>query len=949
MCWQGGDCPRTNAAELAIEYPIDMNRGNTMRAIVPAAVLLLGACSASAVESTNQWYPRGPEGGYARAIAIDPASHALISGGVAGIFRYDSQASVWGFANSGAPTPIVDDVATTATATYVASGGYVARSTDGGQTWTNVSSPLMGASVVSIATSASAPARVYAAVNTGNNDPSGGLWISTDSGNSWTQSAVSSGANLSLVRVSPTNANVIYATDFVDQNGIGTLYRSTDGGTTFGPAVQSSGSFSTLALEFVDVQQDPFDATRVVALTAPIAADFTDRSAGGEVFVSHDGGATFDGGSNNNFVIAPETTGGGEPRSLLFDRFTQNVVYFSTTLGLFKSVNSPPALASSGMTRLGVRGSGAQPYDEVDRLVQGSDATLYAATSSGGVYASSDGAANWSPLTTGYTNLSARIFAFQPGNTGVVLAGTADPSNLGFVYRSTDGGTTWTRSSNGMNAANVRGLAFSPSDPNLVIASTFIQGFIGGEVNKGVFRSTDAGVNWTAINDAGLQLSQKRIVAFDPNDGNRVLVTSPSRINLSTTAGVTWVNSVDAAGSFGGLPFANNPDLTLLGLAAGPKPGGGTRFYIGVINNGAPASPLPTACQNDGSLPCKGGVYYSDDGGFHWTRGTGVTGDSASYVSVGVTPGVVFVGQSTNSGYGGGVYKSTDYGVTWSDSSNGLTCRNMYSVVATDPADGNVAWSACNFIDAAHPGGIFRTSDGGASWVPYGRGLRSPSIAWMAVDPSDGNHVFAGGWDGVHELHFAPDADLDGIPDSEEAQFASGDANGDGTQDASQSYVASVGTTAPPVAAARKAVAANDYVVVEIDREAAFSGSCEFVSDLELAASGTIPAPNNLAAPAPTIRFTLPNCSQAHVKIRYSATTSYPVPVFAVYSPKTLGDAATLRWGFLDPAVASVDGNGAWTLVLDENAYGNVYAPGSGSIRFQGAPGTDSIFTGDFD
>ena len=91
---------------------------------------ILTAASAGA-ESTNQWYPRGPEGGAAHAVAIDQTSHALIAGYIAGIFRYDAPASVWGFSTSGAPTPRIDDIATTATATFVNSGGYVTRSTDG--------------------------------------------------------------------------------------------------------------------------------------------------------------------------------------------------------------------------------------------------------------------------------------------------------------------------------------------------------------------------------------------------------------------------------------------------------------------------------------------------------------------------------------------------------------------------------------------------------------------------------------------------------------------------------------------------------------------------------------------------------------------------------------------------------------------------------------------------
>jgi photosystem II stability/assembly factor-like uncharacterized protein len=573
---------------------------------------------------------------------------------------------------------------------------------------------------------------------------------------------------------------------------------------------------------------------------------------------------------------------------------------------------------------------------------------LYAATSSGGVYKSTDNAANWTAINSGYAGLNFRTFAFQPGNTGVVLGGSADPSNIGAAYRSTDGGLNWVRSSNGMNAGALRGMAFSPTNADLVIAAGFKQANTGGEESRGLWRSTDAGQNWTKIDDPGLNFVDDRIVVFDPNDGNKVLSTSPRRLNLSSDAGLTWQNSFANAGNFGGLPsFANISNLSLLGVAAGPKAGGGTRFYASVLSTLPPGSPLPTFCQNNPGVPCSGGVYFSDDGGFHWTYATGL--DSASYLSIGATPGTVFASQTNQNGYVGGVYKSTDFGATWSDSSGGLPCRYVFSVAA-DPLDASIVWTGCVFTDITAPGGIFRSNNGGASWVPYGRGLRSPAIAWLTPDPVSSGHVLAGGAEGIHEMHFAPDADQDGIPDSEEAAVAAnGDANQDSTPDASQANVASTGTTAAAFATSRAtATAAGNYVVVEVENAAPVdNGKCLFVSDLVVVPPEDVPS---LAAQAaPTVRFILPDCQQATVKIRYTGVMAYSVGVFGSYSPAVAGDASTIRWGLFAANEASVDNNGLWTLHLDENSYGNIYAQNTGSISFQGAPGNDRIFAGNFE
>jgi hypothetical protein len=237
--------------------------------------------------------------------------------------------------------------------------------------------------------------------------------------------------------------------------------------------------------------------------------------------------------------------------------------------------------------------------------------------------------------------------------------------------------------------------------------------------------------------------------------------------------------------------------------------------------------------------------------------------------------------------------------------------------------------------------------------VPYGRGLRNAAVTWLSVDPAASGHVLAGGGEGIHEMHFAPDADQDGIPDAEEAVFGDtpGDANNDSTQDATQANVASTGVSAFPLAPAHASAttSAGDYVVVEVDQAAPHTGTCERVSDLALIPTDQVPLSNRMQQAAPTIRFILPDCQMATVKIRYSAVTGYTIGVLGSYSPKTPGDATTQAWGTFDASKASLDGNGLWSVQLDQNSYGNVYAPDTGAILFQGAPGNDTLFGNGFE
>jgi photosystem II stability/assembly factor-like uncharacterized protein len=883
---------------------------------------------ALATESTNTWYLRGPDGGYTDTVALDSGGQ-LLTGGGSGLFRYDAVANSWKYANSGMPTPGVSEIAKLSGATVVNSSGNLARlldvdlANDANAGWSNLSGgALVAGQVLSIATAA--PSRVFAA-----GDPMG-LARSDDKGATWASIGPAMSAN--LVRVSPTNPNLVFV-----GNTAGQLLISTDGGATFPNLIQSNVA---KAPQFFDVAQDPFNAPHLIAVAATGVC--CNGDTGGEVWVSNDAGTNWS-VSTDNFVFAPEITAGAEPRSVLFDAVTQNVVYFATTLGVFKSSSggTSPAVSSAGMAPMGARPSGAIPYDGVDKLAKSTNGSiLYAATANSGVYQSTDQAASWTPLSTGYQGLIMRILAFQPG-TSIVLAGSSGQPGISGIYRSTDGGTTWAPSSSGMNSSGIRGIAFAPApNTNIVLATGGAQQRIGGEFNKGVWRSTDSGVHWTSIT-SGLSQEYKRIVLFDPNDANHAMMSSDT-ISVSADAGLTWANSST------GLPteVAGNT-VELLGIAVGPGLTlGTTRFYAAFEDYKPSTRPPPPGAE--------GGVYYSDDGGNTWTASAtpangGLPDQSAAYFSVSPTSGTLYLSKlDLGVGRASGVFKSTDYGVHWQNINNNLTCTSDVFGLAADQADPNVVWAGC----VGGAGGLFRSNDGGASWMPYDRGLRNKGIFWLSIDPAHSNNILAGGAEGVDQMNYAPDADQDGIPDSEEqAAAGTGDANNDGIPDYTQANVASTSTLAGPLApSARQVVATtSDYVVVELDQTAAHTGTCQFVSDLDVVASDQIPLSKRMVQVAPAIRFVLPNCQSATVKIRYSANTSYPVGIFGSYSPTVPGDATTQAWGLFSPSIASVDGNGVWTLQLDQNAYGNVFGPNAGSIEFQGAPGKDSIFGNGFD
>lgn len=167
--------------------------------------------------------------------------------------------------------------------------------------------------------------------------------------------------------------------------------------------------------------------------------------------------------------------------------------------------------------------------------------TLLCAIYGDGLFRSTDSGSNWvrvdGSFTTQWDRDHAWSLAAHPGDTSVVYAGIADghPDSTapdGGVYKSTDGGQTWTKLASG-NAPSGQVLGIDVADDGTVYAATtenfswiatdFAEPKLGG-----LYRSADGGATWTRV------LDQPRVdsVSTFNGDPTRVVCAASSFFNF---------------------------------------------------------------------------------------------------------------------------------------------------------------------------------------------------------------------------------------------------------------------------------------------------------------------------------------------------------------------------------------------------------------------------------
>ncbi len=152
------------------------------------------------------------------------------------------------------------------------------------------------------------------------------------------------------------------------------------------------------------------------------------------------------------------------------------------------------------------------------------------------------------------------------------------------------------------------------------------------------------------------------------------------------------------------------------------------------------------------------GVWKTTDGGQSWEN---ISDDAFGTSSVGAIavaesdPNVVYVGMGEHAvrgvmtSHGDGVYRSTDAGRTWTHL--GLGNTRHISRIRIHPSNPDLVYVAAQGAAYAESEdrGIYRSTDGGESWVKVLYVSASASASELAMDPTNPRILYAAFWDHV--------------------------------------------------------------------------------------------------------------------------------------------------------------------------------------------------------
>jgi photosystem II stability/assembly factor-like uncharacterized protein len=453
-------------------------------------------------------------------------------------------------------------------------------------------------------------------------------------------------------------------------------------------------------------------------------------------------------------------------------------------------------------------------------------------------YKTTDGGLNWDKIE-GDSSIN-RVAIYHPARPDIVYCSTGifdtealnsdknkvppDPGGVGVLKNFRGGDGRWIRKNHNMANLHIGFLDMNPLNPNILYAAGYSD--VWKDILPGrLFRTDDGGENWHTLDAGGEGGDSFTVIAVAPSDTHCVYAASHSAFYRSDNGGRSWlklwrereetwgpvgllvgfpisiaVHPVDKRkvyiNNYGGGAFVSrdagetwensstgysgadiraihadplDADRVFVAGRSGPfRSENSGKEWKGIARGfGIQANYIMTLIPNSSSILASGddhfGIVKSTDSGDTWApvfpsaglNLPGITKDFISTIAVyAKDPRVIYAGARKTPFIGSfdpspaaslGIFRTTDGGATWSRFNDGLDeNQTVINEIAVHPGDPNTAWAG------VYQHGLFKTQKVGSRtiWVEKNNGLGSTDIRCIAVNPRDPDILYAGSGDG---------------------------------------------------------------------------------------------------------------------------------------------------------------------------------------------------------
>ena len=323
-------------------------------------------------------------------------------------------------------------------------------------------------------------------------------------------------------------------------------------------------------------------------------------------------------------------------------------------------------------------------------VTPGAPHRFFVGTASGGLWKTNNDGITWEPVFDSYGSFSIGAVTMDPKNPGTIWVGTGENNSQRSVaygdgvYKSIDGGSSFKKL--GLdNSEHIGDIIIDPRDSNTVFVAA--QGPLWSEGgDRGLYKTSDGGETW------------RRVLEVDEHTGANEVVQN-----------------------------TDNPDLLIASTYQ-------RRRHVWVLIDGGPGS----------------AIHRSEDSGETWTKVTAGLPEGEDLGRIGLAaspsnPNIVYAIIEADED-SAGVYRSSDFGVTWEKRSSRKTSSpQYYNEMVVDPDNPDRVYLMDTFLSVSE--------DGGTTWRALSTEAKHVDEHALWINPDNTDHLITGSDGGVYESY----------------------------------------------------------------------------------------------------------------------------------------------------------------------------------------------------